>query len=208
MLCQAALDSDLSDADTDAGDAAAAEAALTLDLGSADPHGVGDVDTVPSSQRPRPFAVSAHVPATPSELLLRDFPRANVAPHTDPMDPPPVPASPPRVTRLEQVVPVHTQRLVRHWRRRLRRCMRAAARGDVSLARRLQPDDLWLEHASHSVAETAPWDWDLTPLSVGQPAVVLSVSGQGGVPPDTGVCVHAWVRDACGFPEMPVTRDS
>ena len=108
MLCQAALDSDLSDADTDAGDAAAAEAALTLDLGSADPHGVGDVDTVPSSQRPRPFAVSAHVPATSSELLLRDFPRANVAPHTDPVDPPPVPASPPRVTRLEQVVPVHT----------------------------------------------------------------------------------------------------
>ena len=184
-------DSDLSGADTDFEDVPVP----SLALGTADPHVVCDVDTVPLPLRAAPFAVSAHVTATPADLRGRPFPRANVPPRTAPRLPPPVPPAPPVVTRLEQVVPVHTQRLVRQWRKLLRRCMRAAARGDFGLARRLRPDDLWLEHAQHSVPATAPWDWDLTPLSVGQPAEALPVSGRDGVLPDTGVCV--WVP-GCG----------
>ena len=65
------------------------------------------------------------------------------------------------------------------------------------MARRLQPDDLWLEHASHSVAETAPWDWDLTPLSVGQPAVVCCRCPVREGCRLTRVCVCMRVGEGC-----------
>jgi len=59
------------------------------------------------------------------------------------------------------------------------------------LARRLRPDDLWLDHAQHSCAETAAWDWDLRPLDRGEPAVPLPVSGRDGVRPHTSVVREA-----------------
>ena len=93
----------------------------------------------------------------------------------------------PLVTQVEQVIPVHTQRIVAKWRRQLRRCLRAAARGDVALARSLRPADMWLEHAEHSVLATAPWDWDLRPRAEGKPAHPLLTSGRGGVRPATGL---------------------
>ena len=85
------------------------------------------------------------------------------------------------------MIPAHTQRLVVNWRRELRHCLRAAARGDLVLARRLRPKDLWLEHADHSVPATAPWDWDMRPLAEGKPAHPLLTSGRGGVKPATGL---------------------
>ena len=102
--------------------------------------------------------------ATGDELMLRPMPEANVAPDTAPLAPPVPLGGAPLVTQVEQVVPVHTQRIVAKWRRQLRRCLRAAARGDVALARSLRPADMWLEHAEHSVPATAPWDWDMRPL--------------------------------------------
>ena len=67
------------------------------------------------------------------------------------------------------------------------RCLRAAARGELSLARRLRPEDVWLEHSENSVPATAAWDWDLRPLELGQPAHPLPTSGRGGVQPATGL---------------------
>ena len=99
------------------------------------------------------------------------------------------------VTHVAQVIPKHTLRLVQRWWRQLRRAFKASARGAHSLARRLVPEDLWLPHAEHSVAETAAWNWDLRPLLSGKPAVPLPTSGVDGVQPLTGVNVRA-VADA------------
>ena len=93
----------------------------------------------------------------------------------------------PVVTAVEQVIPTRSLAAVGRWRRQLMRCLRAAARGDLSLARRLQPDDVWLEHSENSVPSTAAWDWDLRPLALGLPAHPLPTSGRGGVQPATGL---------------------
>ena len=146
--------------------------------------------------------------ADAEELELRPLPEANVAPATAALPPPlPVEGTPPLVTRVEQVVPCATQRLVSWWRRSLRRCMRAAARGEQSLARRMRPDDLFLDHAEHSVPSTAPWDWDLAPLSRGEPAVAMQPSGGGGVEPATSVELRAWLRDSAGFPDQAIVSE-
>ena len=47
------------------------------------------------------------------------------------------------------------------------RCLRAAARGELSLAWRLWPADVWLEHGENSVPATVAWGWDLRPLELG-----------------------------------------
>jgi hypothetical protein len=119
--------------------------------------------------------------------MSRPLPPANVPPDTAPRPPPQAPCGAPCVTRLEQVVPLHSQAIVRRWTRQLRRCFRAARRGDLSLARRLRPADVWLEHAEHSMPATAAWDWDLRPLAAGLPAHPLRVSGRDGVLPATGL---------------------
>ena len=56
----------------------------------------------------------------------------------------------PVVTAVEQVIPAHALKAVSWWRRQLTRCLRAAAKGDLSLARRLRPGDVWLEHSENS----------------------------------------------------------
>ena len=175
--------------------------------GSHDPHGVcADVGAAPA---PRPAAVrlSAHVAASAAELAERAFPPANVAPPTLPLPPVlPSPPCPPMVTSREQVAPPSTWRLVRRWQRQLRRCFRAAERGDARLARRLRPDDLWLDHAAHSCAATAAWDWDMRPLERGEPAVPLPVSGRDGVLPRTSIVLPA-VRAARiegGFADLAI----
>ena len=65
------------------------------------------------------------------------------------------------VTAVEQVIPAHALVAVGKWWRQLKRCLRAAAPGELSLARRLLPADVWLEHAENSVPATAAWDWYL-----------------------------------------------
>jgi hypothetical protein len=90
---------------------------------------------------------------------------------------------------LDQVVPVHSQALVTRWLRQLQRCFCAAGRGDLRLAKRLRPADVWLEHSEHSVPATAPWNWDLRPLAEGLPAHPLPTSGRGGVKPATGLAL-------------------
>eukprot|EP00966_Prymnesium_polylepis_P334716 7390085-Prymnesium_polylepis.1 len=110
----------------------------------------------------------------------------------------------PRVTCVEQVIPAHTRRLVRVWMRRLRRCLRAARRGEASLARRLRPDDLWLAHEAHSLEATAAWNWDLRPLVRGLPAVPF---GWEVGDPDTGVALEAWLADADGFADAGIVAE-
>ena len=200
-------EAELSEAETEVGDEDGVRIPV-LRVGSADPHGVGGVDRAPRARRAAPFSVHAHVPAGAEELEVRPLPEANVAPATAAL-PPPVSevGKPPLVERVEQVVPLATQRLVSWWRRRLRRCMRAAARGEHSLARRMRPDDLFLDHAEHSVPATAAWNWDLTPISRGEPAVAMQQSGGGGVGPATSVDLRAWLRDSIGFPDQAIVSE-
>ena len=161
------------------------QVARGLALGSADPHLLeGEPDKAPRTKRGAAFDPIAHLEATPEALRSRPLPATNVPPKTEALEEPEAPPSdPPVITSVEQVVPAKTLRRVRQWLRQLRRCLRFADRGDLSMARRLRPDDLWLLHESHSVAETAAWDWDLRPLERGEPAVPMQPSGRDGVLP-------------------------
>jgi hypothetical protein len=158
-------------------------------MGIADPHGVGDVDRVRPGRVPA-LRLGTQSGASDAELLTRPLPEANVPPDTAPRLPPATLSGAPRVTRREQVIPVHTQAIVGRWLRQLRRCFRAARSGNVSLARRLRPADVWLEHSEHSVPATAAYDWDLRPLAEGLPAHPLLVSGRDGVDPATGLSLE------------------
>ena len=177
-------------------------------FGTSDPHGVGSADRAPRCARSAPFSVLAHLPASAEELLSRPFARANVPPDTDALAPLQRHAlEPPVVDSLSQVVPHHSQRLVRAWYRQLRRCLRAARAGNASLARRLRPDDVFLDHESHSMPETAAWDWDLMPLTVGLVARVMPVSGRDGVMPEGSVKLDTWCADAAGFADQAIVSE-
>ena len=171
--------------------------ACGLALGSADPHLLGGAaDSVPRPKRGATFDPIAHLRATEEALRSRPLPATNQPPATAPLaEPEAPPSSPPVVQRVEQVVPIRTLRRVRQWMRQLRRCLRFADSGDIAMARRLRPDDLWLPHAANSVPETAAWDWDMRPLEVGEPAVPLQPSGRDGVRP-AGPMGETAVRDA------------
>ena len=194
-------DGELSDAPTELGEARG------LAFGTADPHRVGDSDRMRQPRR-RPVRLGTREGASTEELEARPFARVNVPPVTAPRGPPPpVPEGAPIVTDVAQVVPVATLRLVSRWRRRLRRCFRAAARGDYSLARRLRPDDLWLAHEHHSMPSTSAWDWDLRPLERGEPAVPLPVSGRDGVVPLTSICREAVAAESAGFRDAAIVSE-
>lgn len=131
-------------------------------MGSADPHGIGDVDAAAQRLAWAQCVSTRGGVASDAELLARAMPVANVQPRTQPTATPAAVAAPdaaPVVRALGDVVPSHTQRLVRVWRRQLRRCMRAARAGKMQAAKKLRPADLWLNHESHSVAATAAWNW-------------------------------------------------
>ena len=192
--------------DGELSDASTCEGGQQLFYGSADPHGCGDVDRARRRRRAVPCPLREHVQASCAELREREFPRACEAPATVVEDVvSALPIGPwPLVTRVEQVIPTHTLRLVRAWMRRLRRCLRAARRGDASLARRMRPDDLWLAHELHSVEATAAWPWDLRPLLHGGPAVPFGWETEG---PDTGVALEAWLADAAGFVDAAIVAE-
>ena len=119
----------------------AVQQARWLVMGAADPHGVGDIDKVKPGRVPA-LKLGSKSMAAGEELMLRPLPEANVAPSTLPIVPPEPRGGAPLVTRVDQVIPAHTQRLVANWRRELRHCLAAAARGAKDLARRLRPKDL------------------------------------------------------------------
>ena len=157
-------------------------------FGSADPHGVGGIDAVRFPRKRATFSLLAYDSARLEDLLRRPMPRLNVPAATAPL-PPPRPyagllaAFPPRVTRLDQVVPVGTIKLIGRWLRRFRRMAAAARRGNASLARRLRPEDLWLPEDMHTVPEARGWVWDLRPTPSW-----CSCPSDGG--PSTGHCVR------------------
>ena len=114
---------------------------------------------------------------------------------------------PPLVTAVEQVVPKRTLAVVRTWLRRLRRCLRAAARGDVSLAKRLRPQDLWLPAESNSMPLTAAWDWDLRPLLAGLPAVPWPVSSRDGQRPRTSLVLDVIAASSTSFADQAIVSE-
>ena len=164
-----------------------------LEMGSNDPHVLRlHDDRAPAVRRRPTYPVAAHMPECSERLEERALPCFNPPPATAKVDPPPPsPPSPPVVTSIEQVVPKATLAKVRTWLRRLRRCLRAAKAGKVSLAKRLRPDDLWLSHEANSQPATRQWNWDLRALMHGLPATPLQVSGRDGVLPHTDLVLSA-----------------
>ena len=174
--------------------------------GSADPHGVGDVDRVPVPLRSPSLSMLTHIAASQEELARRPYAAANVPPVTPPRPPPSSPPSPaPLVTAVEQVVPAPQLRLVRGWMRSLRRCLRAASRGDLSAARRFRPDDMWIEHVA--CEGMGGWDWDLRPLERGEPAVPHPVSGVDGLLPSTSLMLEEVRAAAVGFDDQAIVSE-
>ena len=130
-----------------------------------------------------------HVEASDAERRSRPYARANVAPVTESREPPQdVRGAPPAVTSRSQVIPRTALRLATAWRRKLRRCLQLADRGQTSQARRMRPADLWIPHEPSPETEaTAAWDWDLRPIDRGEEAVPMRVSGRGGREPASGL---------------------
>ena len=191
-----------------AGAVAGAGEARGLQLGSADPHmlrGAGEVRE--PWQRPRgAFSLDHLDPAEEGELRRRAVPDMNAAPRTDEREAPSLGfiGPPPLVRVLSDVVPAGTQRRVANWARMLRRCLAAAARGNLSMARRLRPGDLVLRASEgHMVLGTEHWAWDLRPLSKGQPAVPLAASGPGR-PPPTDLLLGAVRALSSGFLDQEI----
>ena len=157
-----------------------------LCMGSSDPHMLGGAAAQWAPRKGAAFSVMAHVRADEAEVAARAFPAMNVPPRTEPIEPPEVhAATPPLVTSIEQVVPRHTLRIVADWKRRMRRCIRFAAQGNYSMARRMRPPDRWLPAAQHQTEASLPWAWDFTPLERGENAVPMPISGRAGVRPDS-----------------------
>ena len=177
-------------------------------LGSPDPHGLGLLErSAPVRKRPT-FGQLAHTAAEDEELMQRPFIPLNTPPPTWPHDPPAaVSGEPPTVTSIDQVMPRHTRALVNAWRRRLRRCLRYAAAGDVRMARRLRPPDLWLSDEYHMSPEARPWDWDLRPLARGEAAQPWAVSGRDGVEPASTLDAAAVRAGAEGFADEGIVSE-
>jgi hypothetical protein len=160
-----------------------------LVMGSADPHQIGAADRAWKEPIKRAaFSVLQHCEADWDDLMSLPFPEMNAPPKTDVPPAPRVPAaSPPVVTMVEQIIPRASLKLVRAWKRRLRRCIQFAEMGEASMARRMRPDDLWLPVETHMTEATRPWVWDLRPLDDGLPAVPLRRTSNEGVKPKTGL---------------------
>ena len=183
--------------------------ATRLLMGSADPHGLAfEERSAPMRKRPT-FSSMAHARASDDELLARPFADFNVPP--DLPLPRPLPeqpeGEPPVVTRVEQVLPYETRVLINKWIRRLRRCMKLARAGNMSLARRMRPPDLWLPASKHMTDETRQWNWDFTPLARGEPARPWAVSGRDGVMPSTDLDLVALANAMSGFADQQIIAE-
>ena len=182
--------------------------ARELMMGSSDPHGLRlEDDRAPACAKRPAFAIAAHLPAEAKELATRPLPMLNRAEATEPIPPPPAPlASPPHVTRVNQVVTPKGLALVRTWMRRLRRSLRAAQRGELGLAKRLRPRDIWLGE-EYTVLEGRAWNWDLRPLALGEPAIPLAPSGRGGVESPSSFERSELGRDDATFPDQAILSE-
>ena len=185
--------------------------ATTVALGSHDPHGIGhqvNVGKAPTVRQGASFDPIAHKAADVSELRRRPLPVFNVAPQTEAPQPRPEPAGPPPVvTRIDQVLTKATLQKVARWTRQLRRCLKMAAAGNASMARRLRPPDLWLSIDESMLPEAAPWDWDLRPLAEGLPAHPLIRSSRDGFPPPGDVIRAAVEQAAVGFADKEIVDE-
>ena len=155
-----------------------------LAVGSDDPH---CLDSAEGGRVPLVTAASgllSHQPATRDELMSRPFPVMNEPVCTSPLpEPRAQPPHPPAFTTLSQIIPVATIKLVAKWKQRLRKCLRLASKGRWAEAERVRPPDVWLPACSHMTAEAMPWNWDLSPLAHGKPAIPLAISGELVEPP-------------------------
>ena len=190
---------------------AGAGGARGLQLGSADPHMLREAGAVqePWERAKGTFSMDHLDPAEEGELARRAFPELNAVPRTEWRGAPTLefvgPA--PLVRELRDVVPASTQRRVAHWVRMLRRCLAAAGRGDLGLARRLRPGDLVLRaDEGHMVPGTEHWVWDLRPLALGLPAVPLAMSGAGR-PPPTDLLLGAVMAQSVGFLDQEIISE-
>ena len=181
-----------------------------LAMGSADPHCLAlDERPEPPEGRRGAFSLLAHSGAGDAELAVRDFPEANVPPVTvaPPPPPPPLAGAPTNLTDIAMVVPAMTLRRVRWWRRALRRCLRAAARGDLSLARRLRPDDLWLPEGEHTMPAARGRAWDLLPFEQGLPAVELGEAEADRAGPSSDLIPEAVSAAGIGFADQAIIAE-
>ena len=161
-------------------------AATRMLLGSADPHGLGLSERQVPMRCRSAFNSLAHLAADDGELVERPFTVFNVAPLTERRELPEDPApGAPVFTSLLEIVPKATLMLTSRWRRRLRRCLAFALVGNVSMAKRMCPHDLWLPVGKHMTDAARPWDWDLRPLAWGGSPVPWPVSGRNGLRPST-----------------------
>ena len=179
-------------------------------MGSADPHCLAlDERPEPPEGRRGAFSLLAHSGADEAELAVRDFPVANLPPATSPPPPPPPPlaGAPTDLTEIGSVVPAATLRRVRWWRRALRRSLRAAARGDLSLARRLRPADLWLPETEHTMPAARGRVWDLRPLRQGLPATELGEADVGRTGPSSGLIPEAVTAAGLGFADQAIVAE-
>jgi hypothetical protein len=138
-----------------------------LALGTADPHELNLVDAKWREPRRRStFSLLSHDVADDAELMSRPFVWMNEPPCTNPLPPPtPAPSGAPVVTDVAQVVPRRVLAAIGSWRRRMQRCLRMAASGDVRMAERLRPPDPWLPADTCIMPEARAWTWDLKPLA-------------------------------------------
>ena len=184
--------------------------ACGLVLGSSDPHCLALVERPePPEGRRGAFSLLTHAGADDAELAVRDFPVANMPPVTSaPPTPSPPPAGAPTdLTDIGMVVPAATLRRVRWWRRALRRSLRAAARGDLSLARRLRPTDLWLPEAEHTMPAARGRAWDLLPFEQGLPAVELGSADADRAGLSSGLIPEAVTAAGIGFADQAIVAE-
>ena len=182
-----------------------------MTIGSNDPHGIGhlvNVGKAPTVRQGASFDPIAHQAADASALRRRALPIFNEAPRTEAPKPEPEPSgTPPIVTRVDQVLTKAALQKVSRWTRQLRRCLKMAAAGNASMARRLRPPDLWLSIEESMRPEAAPWDWDLRPLAEGMPAHPLVRSSRDGSPPPGEVIRAAVEQAAVGFADQEIIAE-
>ena len=169
-------------------------------MGSADPHLLQlDDDKVPRHRRVPTFSLRAHASASREELRARPVARLNAAEPTKPLDRAAAVSArrpaceAPVVTSLDEILkPIWRQRL-NTWMRRLRRCMRLVASGEWRKARRMRPPDLWVSAAESMQPEVADWDWDLTGLAEGRPAVPTARSSYPTTAPRSSLMLDEFI---------------
>ena len=167
-----------------------------LCMGSSDPHLLDGVNEQWAPRNGAATSLAAHEPADTDELMSRPFPAMNLPPRTDRVYPPQPPVdSPPVVWREDQVIPPKILQRLAAWRRRLRRCLAFAAKGQASMARRMRPPDLWIPAEDGMYEETRAWNWDFTPFACGEPARPLQISSGTGERPDTSLNIDALLAE-------------